>query len=156
VSDEEISILEHCTDRKLRELLALASAAAKTRRNWLLEIGDLEQMESLLTEMSPGGEPSGETLLRAVCSPDTSIESLNEIKRIAKRLAAAAEAPAQNAAATLLYHLSVASALGFQGQSISSKDQAERITLYRQLAAELPDDDLAAIFERAAARLASP
>jgi hypothetical protein len=79
------------------------------------------------------------------------VEVLVAIKSIAKRLAVAAEAHPQNAAATLLYHLSVASALGYHARNISSKDPAERLPLYKELAAELSDEELAAIFEKAIA-----
>ena len=149
MSDTEISMLDHCTDRQLKELLALASTNVRATRNWLLEIGDSERLEHLLTEMCTGTEQSGGALLEAVCSPDTTVEVLIAIKRIAKRLAVAAEAHPQSAAATLLYHLSVASALGYHKCNISSKDPAERLPLYKELAAELSDEELAAIFEKA-------
>ncbi|MGC9950994.1 MAG: hypothetical protein ABSF64_31920 [Bryobacteraceae bacterium] len=151
MSEVEISRLDHCTGRQLKELLALASTDERTARDWLLEIGDREQMEYLLTEMCAAIGQSGGELLRAVCSPDTPVEVLVSIKSAAKRLAAAADAPAQNAAATLLYHLSIASALGYHVQNISSKDVAGRLALYRDLAAELSDDEFAAIFEKAIA-----
>ncbi len=149
MSDTEISMLDHCTGRQLKELLALASTNVRATRNWLLEIGDSERLEHLLTEMCTGTEQSGGALLQAVCSADTPVEALVAIKSVAKRLAVAAEAPAQNAAATLLYHLSVASALGHHARNISSKTSAERLPLYKDLAAELSDDELAAIFEKA-------
>jgi hypothetical protein len=158
VSDTEISILDRCTGRQLKELLALASTGTKGSRNWLLEMGDveqLEQLEHLLTEMCTGTGHSGSALLQAARSPDTSLEFLVVIKSTAKRLAVAAETPAQKAAATLLYHLSLASALGNHAQNISSNDPAERLPLYKDLAAELSDDQLAAIFEKAIARLSS-
>jgi hypothetical protein len=155
MSDIDISMLDHCTDRQLKELLALASSNVKATRDWLLEIGDSEQMEYLLTEMCTGTGQSGGALLQAVCAADTPVEALVAIKRVSKRLAAAAEAPAQNAAATLLYHLSVASALGHHARNISSKDPAERLAFYKDLAAELSDDQVAAIFEKAVARIPS-
>jgi hypothetical protein len=155
MSDIEISVLDRCTDRQLKELLALASTNVRATRDWLLEIGETERLEHLLTEMSTGTEHSGGELLRAVCSADTPVEVLVEIKSIAKRLAVAAEAPAQNAAATLLYHLSVASALAHHARNISSRDPAERLPLYKDLAAELSDDQLAAVFEKAIASLPS-
>jgi hypothetical protein len=71
------------------------------------------------------------------------------IKSGAKRLAVAAEAPPKTVAARLLYHSSVASALGHHARNISSKDPAERLPLYKDLVAELSDDQLAAIFEMA-------
>jgi hypothetical protein len=151
MSDIDISMLDHCTDRQLKELLALASTAVKATRDWLLEVGDSERLEHLLTEMCAGAGQSGSALLQAVCSPDTPVEALVEIKSVAKRLAVAAEAPAQNAAATLLYHLAVASALGYHARNISSTDPAERLAFYRDLAAELSDGELAAIFEKAVA-----
>jgi len=77
--------------------------------------------------MCTGTEQSGGALLRAVCSPDTPMEARVAIKSVAKRLASAAAAPAQNAAATLLYHLSVASALGRHGQNIPSKDLRSKV-----------------------------
>ena len=90
-------MLNHCTDLQLKELLALASANVRATRNWLLEIGDSERLEHLLTEMCTGTEQSGGALLRAVCSADTPVEALVAIKSVAKRLALTAEAPAQNA-----------------------------------------------------------
>jgi hypothetical protein len=149
----DISMLDHCTDRQLRDLLALASTGAQVTRNWLVEVGDPEQLESLLKEMCAGTGDSGAKLVQAVCSPDTSLEELVALKSTAKRLAVAAQAPAQKAAATLLYHLAVASALAHHGQNISSKDPAERLSLYQDLASELPDDEMAAVFERAIASL---
>jgi hypothetical protein len=153
--DTEISMLDHCSDRQLKELLALACSDVKATRDWLLEIGDFQRMDELLSDMCAGGGPSGSALLRAVCSADTPVETLVEIKGVAKRLSVAAEAPAQNAAATLLYHLAVASALGHHARNISSKDPADRLPLYKDLAAELSDDEMAAIFEKASDRIAS-
>jgi len=147
--DIEISKLDHCTDRQLKDLLALAATNVKSTRDWLLEIGDAEQLEYVLTEMCTGTEQSGGALLQAVCSADTPVESLITIKRVAKRLAVSAGGPAQSAAATLLYHLSIASAQAYHSQDISSKNLSERLALYRDLAAELSDERLAAIFERA-------
>ena len=155
MSDTEISTLKRCTGRQLKELLALASTDATTTRNWLLEIGDLEQLEDLLTEMCTGTGQSAGALLQAVCSPETPVEVLVSVKSSAKRLVTAAEAPAQKAAATLLYHLSVASALWNHSRNISSKDLAERLPLYKDLAAHLADDELAAIFARAIGSLPS-
>jgi hypothetical protein len=57
-----------------------------------------------------------------------------------------AEAQPQKAAATLLYHLTAASALGCHGRIISSRDPAARLSLYQELAA---------IFEKAFAGLPS-
>jgi hypothetical protein len=151
----DISILDHCTDRQLKELLALASPNANVKPNWLVEAGDSEQLQYLIAEMCSGAEQSGAALLQAVCSPDTTLEVLVATKRMAKRLAAASETHAQSAAATLLYHLSVASALGYHDCNISAKDPAERRPLYEELATELPDEQLTAVFEKAIARLAS-
>lgn len=143
--DEEISVLDHCTDRQLKELLALASTDAKTPRNWMVDIGDLEQLERVLGEMCDGAG----ALIQAVLSPHTSAEALVVIKGTAKRLAAVPESPAQKTAAALLYHLSVAAALAHHRQNISSKPPSERVPLYTDLASRLPDDRLAAIFARA-------
>jgi hypothetical protein len=153
MSNIEISMLGQCTRRQLRDLLELGSSDVNATRDLLLEIGNSERLEHLLMEMCAGTEQSGGALLKAVCSPDTPVEALVAIKSAAKRLAVATEAPDQNAAATLLYHLSVASALGHHARNISSKDPAERLPLYKDLAAELSDDHFAAVFEKAIARL---
>jgi hypothetical protein len=153
--DTEISGLDHCTYRQLQDLLALASTEVKATRDWLLEIGDFQRLDDLLMEMCASAGQSGGALLRAVCSADTPVETLVEIKSVAKRLAVAAEAPAQNAAATLLYHLAVASALAYHARNISSKDPEGRLLLYKDLAAELSDDELAAIFEKAVVQIGS-
>jgi hypothetical protein len=149
MSDIEISKLDHCTDRQLKDLLALAASSVKSTRDWLLEIGDADQLGHLLTGMCTGTEHSGGALLQAVCSADTPVEDLISVKRVAKRLAVSADGPAQSAAATLLYHLAIASAQAHHSQDISSKNLSERVALYRDLAAELSDERLAAIFERA-------
>jgi len=147
----EVSTLDRCSGRQLKELLALAATDTKAPRDWLLEVGDLETMNDLLTEMCAGTEQSGSALLQAVCSPQTSVEVLTGVKSTAKRLSVAAEAPAQKAAATLLYHLAVAAALGHHAQNISSKNPVERLSLYQDLALDLCDDKLAAVFEKAIA-----
>ena len=155
--DIEISILDHCTGRQLKELLALASTDAKTTWDWLLEVGDSEQLEYLLTEMCTGIGQAAGALLRAACSPETPVDALVAVKSTAKRLAVAADGPRQKAAATLLYHLAVASALAHHARNISSKEPAERLALYKDLAAELSDEDLAAVFQMAVASFsASP
>ena len=97
MSDIEISMLDRCTSWQLKELLALASTDDKTTRNWLLEVGDLEQMASLLTEMCAGTGQSGGALLQAVCSPETPVDAVVAIKSTAKRLAVAADDPRQKA-----------------------------------------------------------
>lgn len=153
--DTDIVLLDRCTGRQLRRLLALASSDSKVAKNSLLEIGDLEQLELLLTDMCAGAGQSAGALLQSVYSSQTPLEFLVSVKSTAKRLAVAAATPAQKAAATLLYHLSVAGALGRYGQNISSKNPAGRLTLYKELATELVDEQLAAIFEKAVARLAS-
>jgi hypothetical protein len=125
----------------------------KSRRDWLLEIGDAERLGQLLAEMCTGTEHSADKLVQAASSVETPLEALIAVKRTAKRLAVSAEGPAQSAAATLLYHLSLASALANHSQDISSKNTSERLALYKDLATELSDDRLAAVFERAIASL---
>jgi hypothetical protein len=61
--DLESSMLDHCTDRQLKDLLALASTNVKATRDGLLQIGDSDQLEHLLTEMCTGTEQTGGALL---------------------------------------------------------------------------------------------
>jgi hypothetical protein len=155
MAEIDISLLDRCSDRQLKELLALASTDVKLTRNSLLDIGDMEQLECVLSGMCTATGQSAGAPLQVICSPQTPIESLTAVKDTAKRLAAAAEGHRQKAAATLLYHLSIASALGQHRTNISSKDPSEHLILYKDLAAELSDDQLAAIFENAIANVPS-
>jgi hypothetical protein len=143
------SRVQEFSARQIKELLALAAQPAETERDWLLKVGDRELLEAVLTEMCGRTGQSGEALVESVCSPETPIEVLIVVKDLAKGLAAKSLGNPQMAAATLLYHLSVASALGFHNQTISSKTQADRVQLYAELAGEFADEDLAAVFERA-------
>jgi hypothetical protein len=122
----------------------------------LQEVGDLEQLERLLQEICDSSGHSPGTMLQAICSPDTPLEVLTTIRSTAKRLVLAAQGPMHKAAATLLYQLSIASAFERYGRNISSKDPTERLELWKELASELSDNELADIFERAVAALLSP
>jgi hypothetical protein len=137
-----------------RELLTIGSSPAETAETSLYEVGDCERLEMLLTDMCSGTGQSGATLLEAVCSPDTEVNVLVAVKDIAKRFAADAQDMPQKAAATLLYHLSVASALGYHGQTISSMGVAERLPLYRELVSELSEEALVVVFEKAISSVA--
>ena len=118
----------------------------------LTEMGDFDRLEFLLSQMSePLGHPVG-SLLEAVCSGTTAVETLVVIKAEAKRFVSTANTPAQKAAATMLYHLAIASALGNYGRFISSKDLSEALTLYARLADDLLDEELARVFRRAVSR----
>jgi hypothetical protein len=151
--DTVSSLVDRCTARQLKELLAFAASPAETAPEWLAEIGDRQRLESLLTEMCSGTDHSGIALLEAVCSPNTPVDVLVAVKDVAKRLAAAAQSKPQGAAATLLYHLSVASAFGHHGQNISAKNFVDRLALYEELATELSDEELASVFDQAVERL---
>jgi hypothetical protein len=153
--DTATSLVDRCTARQLKQLLAFAAGPAQAAPDWLGEIGDRQRIESLLTGMCTSTEHSGAALLEAVCSPDTPLDVLVTVKNVAKRLVAAATGKPQRAAATLLYHLSVASALACHGQSISARDSADRLGLYEELAAELSDEELASVFDQAVERFAS-
>jgi hypothetical protein len=154
--DIEVSALEHCSGRQLKRLLKLAYRGEEVTRNLLLEVGDPKQLERLLDEIYTGTGQPARNLLQAVCSPDTPLDDLREIRSAAKRLVVAVRGPRPKAAATLLYHLAIACALGRYGQNISSKDPAERLELYKYLASELSDEELAAVFANAVAALMSP
>jgi hypothetical protein len=122
----------------------------------LLEVGDRDLLEILLTDMCSGTSQSGSALLDAVCSPDTPLEALVQVKDLAKGLTKAAQDPRQEAAGMLLYHLSVASALGFHDQNISSMEASARLPIYREFVAEICDYQLSAVFERALDRVTTP
>jgi hypothetical protein len=154
--DNKIPTPSHLSALRTKELLAIGSRSAKAHQNWLLEVGDYQLLEMLLTDMCSGTSQSGAALLDTVCSPDTPLDALVHIKDIAKGLTKAAHDPSQEAAGMLLYHLSVASALGFHEQNISSMDAAARLPLYRELVAEICDDQVSAVFEKALDRMTSP
>jgi hypothetical protein len=152
MSNPADSKIQDFSARQIRELLAVAAQPAETERDWMVQLGDRELLETLLTEMcEKTGHPGG-ALVDSVCSPETPVGILVAVKDLAKGLAAKSPGNPEVAAATLLYHLSVASALGFHGQSISSKPAAERFPLYKELSVELADEELARVFDRAVQR----
>ncbi len=106
----------------------------------MIETADREYLEELLAELCMGsGQTPGE-LLQATCSADTPIELLISVKTAAKRLARKARTAAQEAAALLLYHLAVAAAMANYGRNITSKNPAERLAVYQNLARDISDD----------------
>jgi len=153
MSDKEMPTPSHLSALRTKELLAIGSRSAEATPNWLLEVGDYQLLEMLLTDMCSGTTQSGAALLDAVCSKDTPLDVLVHVKDLAKGLAKAAQDPRQEAAGMLLYHLSVASALGSHEQNISSMDAAARLPLYREFVAEICDDEISAVFERALQRM---
>ena len=152
--DAEIAKLEQCNGRQLMQLLALASTAGTSVLDRLFAIGDAQQLEEALAGILVDAPP-GPNWLLAICSPDTPLDDLIACKTAAKHLTVAADTPDRQAAATLLYHLAVASALAHHARNISTHDPASRLSLYRELAAGIYDDVLADIFKRAAARISS-
>jgi hypothetical protein len=153
--DARKTAVDDCSARQLKELLGLAAGRAGEPHDWMIELGDRERLERLLTEMCSGTGQSGVALVEAACSPDSSVEVLTAVKDVAKRLIQGAQDSPRRAAATFLYHLSVASALGYHGQTISTNVPADRLPLYEEFALELADERLAAVFERAVERLLS-
>lgn len=154
--DNEAPTPSHLSALRTKELLAIGSRSAEVNPNWLLEVGDKELLEMLLTDMCSGTSQSGSALLDAVCSSDTPLEVLVQVKDFAKGLAKAAQDPRQEAAGMLLYHLSVASALGFHEQNISSIDASARQPIYREFVAEICDHEVSAVFEKALDRMIDP
>lgn len=154
--DKEMPTPSHLSALRTKELLAMGSMSAEAQPNWLLEVGEYQLLEMLLTDMCSGTSQSGAALLDAVCSPDTPLGLLVQVKDFAKSLAKAGNDERQEAAALLLYHLSVASALGLHEQNISSMDAAARLPLYRDFVAEICDEEISAVFEKALARMTAP
>jgi hypothetical protein len=154
--DKGIPTPSHLSELRTKELLTIGSRSTEAQPNWLLEVGEYQLLEMLLTDLCSGTSQSGAALLDAICSPDTPLDLLVQVKDLAKSLAKAGTDERQEAAALLLYHLSVASALGFHGQNISSMDAAARLPLYREFVAEICDDEISAVFERALARMTAP
>ena len=153
--DTKTTMIDNFNVRQLRELLALGMSRPETATDWLIEIGDWDRLEAFLTEMCVGAEQSGTALLETVSSADTTLDMIVAVKDLAKRLPTKAKDKPQKAAATLLYHLSVASALGHHNRNISSRDPAEQLPLYKELAEELSGNELAAVFAMAIGRIRS-
>lgn len=149
MSDKDISPTYHLSAIQTKELLAIGSRPPETAETSLYDVGDCDRLEMLLTDMCSGTGQSGAALLEAVCSSDTDVNVLVTVKNLAKGLAAEAKDMPQKAAANLLYHLSVASAVGYHEQNISSMGLVERLPLYRELVSELSDEVLVAVFEKA-------
>lgn len=150
MSEKDAQISRQLSAVQTKDLLSIGSRATEPGQNWLFEVADFELMEMLLTDMRTGTIHSGAALMDAVCSPDTPVEALRAIKDLAKSLAKGTQAEdQQGAAATLLYHLAVASALGYHEENISSMDAAARLPVYREFVAEICDDSIGEVFEKA-------
>jgi len=119
VAETAESMVHEFSARQIRDLLSLA-AGSGDEREWLVEVADRDLMESLLSEMCGTNVESAAGLIDSVCSPDSPVEVLIAAKDLAKSLAAKVEEGARLGAVTLLYHLSIASALAYHGQNISS------------------------------------
>jgi hypothetical protein len=90
-----------------------------------------------------------------VITPDTPLAGLRTLKEMAKHRATQASEEAHRAAATLLYHATIAAALGRHGVNISSRPAASRWPLYEDLSAIFAAHPLGEVFRQAADRIAA-
>ena len=149
MSAEDKSSPSQLSRVQTQRLLALASLPADQEQSWLIEAGDSDLLAMLLTEMCSESGHSGMALIEAICAPDTPIEVLRQVKDLAKKLAMEAKDQRRRGAAGLLYHLTMASALGYHQINLSSIGAAAPVHLYRELVEGISDDALVAVFEKA-------
>lgn len=94
------------------------------------------------------GERCDGVLARAA-DPATPLSDLWNLKELAKRLAARAETSAERDAAALLYHLSIAAALGHHGEHISNEPLQRQKDVYVRLSRLFRGDVTGDVFEKA-------
>ena len=94
-------------------------------------------------------------LLDAAAKPTTAVAELVRIKDLAKRQLEGAPDHRQREAATLLYHLAVASAFVHHDAMISGRPMRKQRALYQQFAAAWEGRPIGQIFQDAAARVAA-
>ena len=140
--------IDGVSQAQLRRLLLLASGTSSR----LADVDDAhdarQQIAVLLDRL---GMAAADPLTEATGAA-ASLEDLRRIKDLAKRLLSRAGTPSEQAAATLLYHVAVATAFGRDATEISSSPIAHRSLLYERLALVFADDAVGEAFHQAALR----
>ena len=153
MSKSTITPAERWQTSQLRELLTLATDKPEGQGSLPASVKNREEFVRMLTELCEESEESGEILLSTVCSRETPVEALTGIKELAKTLLANASTDAHRAAATFLYHLAIAAALGRYGMNVSTVTPDSRLALYEDLASALAGDPLGEVFREAVDRV---
>ena len=122
------------TDFTRAQVRALLVVAAKSRRRSAQPFADL---------------------LDAAAKPTTPVAELVRIKDLAKSHLQDAPDQRHREAATLVYHVAVASAFVHHDAMISGRPMRKQRALYQQFAAAWEDRPIGRIFQEAAARVAA-
>ncbi len=157
MSGKTSTILDHCTPAQLKALLTLAAGPGEERTQPPWQGLTPEDLTRLLSDLLTSQAGSGGLLLATVLSSETPVEALSGVKDLAKKFVEAPKSKAHHAAATILYHVTVAAAFAWHGKNISSRPIHTRCALYEDLATAFPEHPLSRVFRKAVERaLASP
>ena len=147
---EPSALIEGCSASQLKALLALG--AADTGQPLPVQGMPYDEFQQLLSDQCQYLAESGPQLLCQVCAENTPIETLRNIKDLAKYLIAGAKTDAQRTAVTILYHAAIAAAYGSHGINLSSRSIEARLELYLDLADASRDNPLGQVFDSAVDR----
>ena len=149
MSSHRSTSIGRCSPTQLKALLGLAAGDPGDQESLLTYIPDREQLQHLLSELCADAEQAGEVLLAMACARDASLEVLSGLKEFAKRLSKKAATEPQRTAATFLYHLAIAAAIGQHSVNLSSRPSETRLELYEDLATALAGDPMGHVFRKA-------
>jgi hypothetical protein len=153
ISNSDSATIDDCTREQLRALLTLAASGTDPQLSFLAGLRPHEELVRVLGELCQGTSETGETLLTALSACQTPLDALRGIKELAKTILPGSRTPLQRAAATLLYHASIAAAFARHGVAISAVSPSSRVALYEDLASALAGEALSEIFREAADRV---
>lgn len=155
MSDSISTRLSKCKTSQLKLLLSLACGDSKGMGSLPASALNHNDLSRLLAELCGEGKESGVVLLSTICTSGTPISALEGIKELAKNLISKAQTETHRTAAIMLYHLSIAAALGRHKKNISSRAAESRLGLYEDLATAWAADPIGLVFREAVDHVAS-
>jgi len=133
----------------VKTLLAVALAASPSPEADSTPNDRMANAQHILSELGEKAHESCEGIFARLAAPGLPLSDLRKVKELSKRLLAVAESQAHRDAATLLYHLAVATALVHRGEHISGEPLEARKHIYSRLAELFSGDAIGEIFRRA-------
>jgi hypothetical protein len=149
MGDDTASSLDRLSPARVRTLLDLAAGPADMT-GLAAQAGDPPVLRRLLSELCEGEAQSAEFVLATLCTKETPLAVLRDIKGLAKQLVGVAASRAHRDAATVLYHAAIAAGVAHHATNLSSRPLEPRAPLYEELAVALAADPLGGLFAEAA------
>jgi hypothetical protein len=141
--------LSNCSLTQMRALLGLAVGDDARRPSLPALATNLDDLRGRLARLSRDDTEPAELLLEMACAADASLDGLTAIKERAKLLLDRAATPEDRGAATILYHVAIASGFLHHGRNLSSRPIELYLPLYDDLAAALRSGPMEELFRGA-------